>query len=73
MLYAPEKVWEGCLQSFGDPFYVHNRNIAHAPFDSAVVRPMEPAAVRSLLLVDPLFLANSSDRTAKTDSYVERH
>lgn len=73
MLYALEDLRKRRLQSFGDSFNIHNRNITHSPLNSAVVGPVKTAAVRSLLLIDPLFFANPSDRTAKTDSYIERH
>lgn len=41
--------------------------------DAAVVRPVQPAALRRLFLIDLLFLADAADGTAKSYADVERH
>jgi hypothetical protein len=41
--------------------------------DAAVVRPVQSASLRSLFLVDPLFLPYAADCPAKPDADIERH
>jgi len=47
------------------------RHVPNAAFVAAVVRPMQPALLRCLLLIDSLRLPYAADRPAKADSNVE--
>ncbi len=61
------------LVASADSFNVHQRHVPDAPLNSAVVGPVQPAALGSLFLIDPLLFANAPDGAAKADSDVERH
>ena len=71
---AEVKLVEKTLVSpFCDLLDIHQRNIPDPSLDTAVVRPMQPASLRSLFLIDLLFLANATDCAAKTDADIEGH
>jgi hypothetical protein len=42
-----------------DPFDIHQRNLSRAALDATAVRPVQSASLRSLFLIDLLFLANA--------------
>jgi hypothetical protein len=62
-----------CFQAFGYSFYIHERNVPHPTFHSAIVRSVKPTPLRCFLLVDPLFLTDAADRAAKANADVDRH
>jgi len=63
--HSVEQVREACSESLGYPFDVHKRHIPHTALNAAVIRPMQPAALRSLFLIDRLLLANATDGADK--------
>src|SRR5439155_5480041 len=64
---------QASFQSFCYSFDIHQRNVPDSSLDPAVIRPVQPAPLCRLLLIDSLFLANTPERTAKADADVERH
>jgi hypothetical protein len=72
-LHAAKQLRQTLPQSSGNLFNVHQRHIPDPSLDTAVVRPVQPAPLRSLFLIDLLLLANTANRTAESDADIERH
>jgi hypothetical protein len=72
-LKATKQVRKTRLQTFGHFFDVHERDIPHAALDSAVVSPVEPAALRRLFLIDPLSLAYAANSATEPDPDIDGH
>jgi len=70
---AAEQIRQTGLQAFGDLPNVHERHVPNPALDPAVVRPVHPAALRSLFLIDLLLLTDAANGAAKSDADVERH
>src|SRR5713101_1967813 len=68
-----EQVGEALPQPFSNLLDVHQGYVPDAAFDPAVVRPVQPAPLSGLFLIDPLLLAYATDGTAKSDADVEGH
>jgi len=70
---APKQLWQALPQPLGDLLDIHQRHVSDPTLDAAVVRPMQPASLGGLFLIDLLLLAHAADRAAKADANVESH
>jgi hypothetical protein len=70
---ALEQPSQARFQSFADLLNVQQRHVPHSTLDPAVVRPMQPASLRSLFLVNALLFPYAADGAAKADADVEGH
>jgi hypothetical protein len=68
-----EQFRQTSFQTLRNPFDIHQRNVPHSPLYAAVVRPVQPATLRCLFLIDPLLLAYATDCAAKPDPNIDGH
>lgn len=68
-----KKTGKTCLQPLGNLLDVHQRHVPNPALDTAVVRPVQPASLRRLLLVDLLLLPDAADGATKSDADVQWH
>jgi hypothetical protein len=65
-LNAAEQVRQAGFQASGNLHNIHERHVPNSAFNAGVIRSMQPATFRSLLLINGLFLPDSADCLAKT-------
>jgi hypothetical protein len=68
-----EQVRQGRFQAFGHLFDVYQRDVPDSALDAAVVRPVEPAALCRLFLIDPLCLAYAANGATEPNPDVDGH
>jgi hypothetical protein len=72
-LEAAKNVGQRCLESFRNLLDIQQRDISHPAFNSAVIRPVQPASLCGFFLIDLLFLADATDSATKPDANIYWH
>ena len=70
---AAEQVGQASFQPLCNSLDIDQRDIPHTALDAGIIRPVQPAALRSLFLIDLLLLADATDSAAKPNANIERH
>jgi hypothetical protein len=70
---TPEQFRQTSFQALRKLSDVHQRDVPYSALNAAVVGSMQPAALRSLFLIDLQFLTYAPHSTAKPNSDIERH
>lgn len=68
-----KQLWQVLFQSLCDFLDIYERDISDSPFNAAIVRPVQPAPLSRLFLINLLALAYTTDCAAKPDADIEWH